>query len=218
VAPSEAFDRFYRSCFEDSFHAVHDGLDHDALQALNGLERAEMERCLLEALSADRDTYSRPVIALGYLRSTASISRLTARLAQASGVDRIETALALYRITGFREAGAEIVVALRATPVSEQWVRMRAVESLGEIDRSDLGLAALFDCLMDEDRFIRYLAADSLKRLFRDDRDLVMRFDEIQAAMTGTKGQDPALQVARQAKITETRRFIEERSVWMRGK
>jgi hypothetical protein len=97
--PSEAFERFYFSCFDNSFGAVHDGLDHAALLSLEGAERAKAESLVLATLPTTRD--SRPLIAVGLLGSPAAEEILRERLA---GIDakptenRVWTAWALYRI------------------------------------------------------------------------------------------------------------------------
>jgi hypothetical protein len=48
--PSEDFERFYESCFGNSFGIVCDGVDKKTLLNLTGDEREEAEKLLLESL------------------------------------------------------------------------------------------------------------------------------------------------------------------------
>lgn len=79
--PSKAFDRFVFSCFDTSFAADHDGLDVDALRALEA-EREEAARLVLDVLRTTRE--SRPIIAAAYLALPEAIPLLRARLADSS--------------------------------------------------------------------------------------------------------------------------------------
>ena len=56
--PSHDFERFYESCFGDSSGAIHDGVDDKAILNLQGDERKEAERILLQSFGTDKDTYS----------------------------------------------------------------------------------------------------------------------------------------------------------------
>lgn len=183
--PSEHFTRFYASCFENSFHAVHDGLDYEALRQFNAAEQRQIIRLLLQALGTPIDTHSRPVIALGYLRVKEAARILEERLVTSSGYDRVETALALYRINTYPPAIRVVVDVLAQTPLHESWIRMRAVEALGEFPPLPAVAGALQAALMDGDGMVRYLAADALKRLYKDDPDLIRLLIEIQQAGVG---------------------------------
>ena len=174
--PSKDFERFYESCFDDSFGAVHGGVDEQAIANLKDDERKEAERLLLQALGTSRDTYSRPVIGLGLLGSQEAAEPLEQRLEKATSLDRIHTALALFRIERFPGAEKIIIDGLSAMDMNKPDVSTRwlAVQILPYLGRTSRIVNALTEAMFDED--IGNSAVVSLRTLFIEDeavRDLL---------------------------------------------
>jgi hypothetical protein len=165
--PSQDFEKFYESCFGDSFGIVRDGVNEKATLNLQGDERKEAEKLLLQSLGTDKDTYSRPVIALGLLCSKEASEPLKKRLATANGVDRIQTVLALFRIEKYPEAEKIVVDCLKENKPDKmtQWL---ATEILPHFGKTNRVVQALLD-LMAEDNEIGYSATSSLRTMFIDD-------------------------------------------------
>lgn len=102
---SKAFEMFLWSCFDNSFHAVHDGLDVPSLMELTGEEKEDAGRRILEALPVTEDI--RPIEAAGYLRLVKSKAALTERIHSEAESDmiRLWAAWALFQI----EPGMEYI-------------------------------------------------------------------------------------------------------------
>jgi HEAT repeat protein len=168
--PSHDFDRFLESCFDNSFGVVRDGLDQQAVLNLRDDERLEAERLLLQALGTKKDTYSRPIIALVLLDSKQAIEPLKKRLVNAVGEDRLQIALALFRIEKFPEAGKIIIECLRVTDTNkpDEWTRLSAVECLESLGKTRQAVQALLEA-MAENNLVGYSAARKLRTLFIED-------------------------------------------------
>jgi HEAT repeat protein len=168
--PSHDFERFYESCFDNSFGLARDGVDQQALLNLQGDERKEAGRLSLQALGTNKDTHSRPVIALGLLGSKEAVEPLKKRLESAVGIDRIQTALALFRIEKYPEAEKIIIECLRVaeTNKTDETTRLRAVDVLPYLGRTQKVVQALLEA-MAENNLIGYSATGVLRSLFIDD-------------------------------------------------
>jgi hypothetical protein len=167
---SHDFEQFYESCFGDTFGIVRDGVNIKAVLNLQGNERKKAKKLLLQTLGTDKDTYSRPVIALGLLASKEATEPLKQRLKNAIGIDRIQTALALFRIEKFPEAEKIIIDCLRVTDTNrpDESTRSLAVEVLPYLGQTHQVIQALLEA-MAEDNLIGYFATGSLRILFIDD-------------------------------------------------
>jgi HEAT repeat protein len=165
--PSQDFEQFYESCFGNSFGIVRDGVNEKAILNLQGDERKEAEKLLLQSLGTDKDAYSRPVIALGLLRSKEAVEPLKERLATASGIDRIQTALALFRIEKY-PAAEKIVIDCLKENNSDKMTRWSAVEVLPQFGKTGQVVQALLE-VMAEDNEIGHSATSSLRTMFIDD-------------------------------------------------
>jgi hypothetical protein len=165
--PSQEFERFYESCFGNSFGVVRDGVNEEAILNLQGDEREEAEKLLLHSLGTEKDTDSRPVIALGLLGSKAASEPLKKRLVRATGVDRIQTALALFRIEKYSEAETIVVDCLQANKSDKatQWFAAQVLPYFGITNQV---VQALLE-LMAEDNEIGHSATSSLRTMFIDD-------------------------------------------------
>lgn len=157
---SAAFERFRFSFFEDAGSA-RDGLDIEALSALEGEERARAEDMLLQYLP---DT--RGVIGLGVLRARAAEPALSEVLEseQRAGISGqlIYVATALWQIRpNPRWLGA---VAEALTAADDPILRMRAAIALGTF-QAPAALGALIQALDDEDSLVRHHAARGLLKL-----------------------------------------------------
>lgn len=150
--PSEAFDRFVFSCFDTSFAADHDGLDVDALRALEGAEREEAARLVLDVLRTTRE--SRPIIAAAYLALPEAIPLLRARLADSSTWPgrgpipdtRISTAWSLYRLSHDPAAVTIVLDILKATePDREFLIWSNSLHVLAEFDLTPQVLVAALE-------------------------------------------------------------------------
>ena len=165
--PSHDFEQFYESCFGDSFGIVHDGVNEKAILSLQGEERKEAEKLLLQSLGTDKDTYSCPVIALGLLRSKEAVEPLKKRLLTASDIDRIQTALALFRIEKYPEAEQIIIDCLKENKPDKmtQWLAAGVLPHFGKTNRV---IQALLE-LMAKDDEIGHSATSSLRTMFIED-------------------------------------------------
>ena len=99
------------------------------------------------------------------------------RLKNAADIDRIHTALALFRIEKFPKAEKIIIDCLRVTDTNkpDEITRWLAVEILPYLGRTHQVVQALLEA-MAEDNLIGYSAAGSLRKLFIEDetfRDLL---------------------------------------------
>jgi hypothetical protein len=96
--PSQEYELFKWSCFDRSFHAVHDGLNVDALLSLTGEELERAEELLLVALPYTTDC--RPFQAAGYLKLTAARPDLAVRFASETEPEHVRawSAWALYQM------------------------------------------------------------------------------------------------------------------------
>ena len=176
--PSHDFQRFYASCFGDLFGEIHSGVDEKAILNLQSEERKEAERLLLQALGTDKDTYSRPVIALGLLHSKEAAEPLKKRLKKATGIDRVQTALALFRIEKFPESEEIIIDSLKITHSNrpDELTRWLVVEILPVLGRTPQVVQALLEAMAEGHNMIGYSAARSLREIFIEDetvRDLL---------------------------------------------
>jgi HEAT repeat protein len=171
--PSQDFEQFYESCFGETFAVIHNGVNEAAILNLQGDERREAERLLLLALGTDKDTYSRTVTALGLLGSKDAVAPLKQRLNKAVGRDRIETALALFRIEKFPESGNVIIDCLQINDTSkpDENTRMLAVMVLPFLGRTPQVIQALVEA-MAEDNPVGYAATGSLRKLFIEDEPI----------------------------------------------
>jgi hypothetical protein len=171
--PSKDYQRFSDSCFGNSFGFLHGGIDEKAILNLQGEERREAERELLTSLGTEKDTHSRPVIALGLLRSRAAIKPLKQRLAHAVGVDRIQTALALYRIDKYPESEEIIIKIFQGLDFKkpDERTRQLAVSILPGLGKTDRIVKTLVEA-MKEDGMIGYSATASLRTIFIEADDI----------------------------------------------
>lgn len=122
--PSKAFNNFHASCFGNSLSAVRDGLDIGALLALEGAERAEAARLVLEAIPTSGDDY-RASMAAAYLSLPEAIPLVKTRLADTRARDdsRIWTAWSLYRLNRDPAAVALVLDILRVADPEQDFFR-----------------------------------------------------------------------------------------------
>lgn len=120
--PSKAFNSFHDSCFGNSSVAARDGLDIRALLALEGAERAEAARLVLEAIPTSSDD-TRAGTAAAYLGLPEAIPLLKTRLADTRARDdaRIWTAWSLYRLSRDPAAVAVVLDILRVTDPDQKF-------------------------------------------------------------------------------------------------
>jgi HEAT repeats len=163
--PSYAFERFYESFFGDPYMAWHDGLDTEALLSLEGEERHEAERLLMQALGSGD---YRPAAGLAALQSQESAPHLKEQLNTATGRALIEAARGLWRMEKYPPAAQAIIGVLQSNP---WWGdRMDAAMALSEVDTPE-SEAALWDALNDPEDLVRHHAATSLIEMRRPDID-----------------------------------------------
>ncbi|MDQ3704849.1 MAG: HEAT repeat domain-containing protein [Chloroflexota bacterium] len=153
------WDRFYESFFGDPYMAWHDGLDIEALLALEGEEREEAERLLLEGLSTSD---YRPARGLEALRSRQSVTPLKARLKTARGTDLINTARALWEIERYPRAAEVLITVLHAAPFWGE--RLDAAIALKMV-KTPASIDALWKALDDPEALVRHHAVASLLEL-----------------------------------------------------
>jgi HEAT repeat protein len=165
---SHDFEQFYESCFDNSFGFVRDGVNEKAILNLQGDEKIEAERLLLENLGANND--SRLVVALGLLCSKEAAEPLKKRLEVVTGIDRIQTALALFRIEKYPEAEKIIIDCLKITNGNkpDEMTRWLAAGILPRLGKTSQVVQALLEAMV-EDNEVGHSATSSLRTLFIDD-------------------------------------------------
>ncbi|MCW5849877.1 MAG: hypothetical protein KIT87_07320 [Anaerolineae bacterium] len=191
--PSRDFTDFYFSCFDTSFGAVHNGLDRKALLKLEGDERQEAERLLLNAIETSID--SRPIEAVGVLKLQAASPILKQRLASSIDANyeynRVHSAWALFQIERYPDAAHIIVDILKHTHLSNQWSRMKAVQALAAFGKNLFVVDILLETLFDQDNFIGFLATRSLKHIFASDKEIMDGLNQIERIQIKIKDPDP---------------------------
>jgi HEAT repeat protein len=155
--PSQYFQRFQDSFLGDPFDAWHDGLDKEALLMLEGEEREDAERLLLQMLASDSD--SRAAVGLGLLKSKKAEAMLKENLSATAGSTRVAVAQALWSIVGHKPSAAVLIDTLRNH--SFFGARIDAARALKAV-KTRKSKEALLDALNDEDLVVRATAADSL--------------------------------------------------------
>ena len=108
--PSEDVRLFRESFFPSSWAAAKDGPEVDALLRLQGKEREEAERLLLESLSPENIL---AVIGLGELRSQKASLPLKSLLSKVSGEMLVEVAMAMWKIEEYPHSRDYIISVLR---------------------------------------------------------------------------------------------------------
>ncbi len=154
--PSYEWNAFMESFFGDPYMAWHDGLDTRSLEALEGDQRKEAERLLLEALGTSD---YRPSVGLRVLGSKSAVDKLKMKLGDAVGKERVETALALWEIAEWPPAVNVLINELQGDP---DWgARIDAARALRDINKPEV-IKALLGALEDGEDLVRSHAADSL--------------------------------------------------------
>lgn len=157
--PSTYWDSFYESFFGDPYMAWHDGLDIQSLLALEGAEREEAERLLLEGLATND---YRPARGLEALRSQKSVAPLKERLRTASRTDLINTARALWEIEQYPPAVDVLIKELRTASFWGE--RVDAAIALKMV-KTPASIEALWQALNDPEGLVRHHAVASLLEL-----------------------------------------------------
>jgi HEAT repeat protein len=165
--------------------AQRDGVDMQALVVLTPEQKIEVEQKLLDALAETND--SRPFIAAGAmkLRTTAPIlkQRLTAGFEKnICDYMSVHTAHALHLIEQWPGALPIILEIFQKTPRTpdRQWTRMMAVEALADFPNEKIASGALFFAVEDEDDFIGFLAIKSLKKIFRQNGQVMILLERLE--------------------------------------
>lgn len=144
--PSKAFNDFTFSCFDTSFPAVHNGLNVEALLALEGAEREEAARLITDAIPTARD--ARPIMAAAYLSLVEAIPLLRARLTDGAATPdtRIWTAWSLYRLSRDPAAVAVVLDIVKCTDPDKEFPRWTgSLHALEEFDLTPQVLVALLE-------------------------------------------------------------------------
>jgi hypothetical protein len=157
--PSHNWDRFYESFFGDPYMAWHDGLDITALLSLEGEEREEAERLLLQALGTGD---SRPARGLEALRSDKAAAPLKEQLETATGTNLVNTARALWELEQYPPAAEALVDLVRGH--SFWGVRVDAAKALAMV-HTPASVAALWEAANDPEDLVRHHAVASLLEL-----------------------------------------------------
>lgn len=164
------WDRFYESYFGDPYTAWHDGLDTEALLALEGDEKERAEKMLIDAL--DTNDY-RPAAGLAALRSEKAAGKLKERLPETYGSAEVQTALALWQIEKYLPAANTLVRILQTA--DESSTRMEAARALRYVP-----IPRVLDTLWrsaehDPDSLVRSQCAESLIDMHNIDYDFYER-------------------------------------------
>lgn len=141
-------------------HDVPDTLDVDALARLQGIERAEAERTLLERIEQAGDERIPPALAaIGCTAAVEPLRRALTKYAEPYyAAMRAEAALALHRLVG--EPAAQSVIA-EALEHGDERGRMHAVRALSVFDNIDAD-RSLLSALDDEAEPVRLAAISAL--------------------------------------------------------
>ncbi|NHJ12890.1 MAG: HEAT repeat domain-containing protein [Candidatus Thorarchaeota archaeon] len=156
LMPSTAWNRFMETFFGDPYMMWHDGIDPTVVRALEGLEREEAERILLEAM--EEGSYW-AAMGLRELESRAAIPALKEQLRKGYGKMRIEAAKALCAIEDTLDYVPEIIRVLKEDP--SPYSRLDAAMSLRYYPTKQV-IDALFEAILDPDYLVRNHACESI--------------------------------------------------------
>src|SRR4029077_20074176 len=99
--------------FDTDYMIWHDGLSTRAVEELEGEERARALEMLYFGL--DSADYVAGEV-LGILRESAALPKMRALLPGATGVLRLQTAIAIHRMTGDTSVAPALIAELKAPP------------------------------------------------------------------------------------------------------
>lgn len=157
--PSYAFQAFVESYFGDPYMAWHDGLDTLSLASLEGEERAEAEKMLLDAMNAGSSDY-RIAAGLRVLKSSGAVAKLKEQLGGATGRERVEIALALWEMAEWPPAVNEIIDELKH---GAHWgSQIDAAHALAKVKGKPEVVEALLEALEDPEDLVRSNSATAL--------------------------------------------------------
>lgn len=158
MAESEAFQQFELS-FQAKDRQWFEDFDLDALSVLAGEERVRAERLLSERLVSGRDP--RAARALGVLRTATAVPVLTQ--VASLGVDeaRLESILALWKLTGDTSLSAHLQSLMREGSTA---VRLRVAAYAQQLGPA-LAVPILLEALLDADSLVRRNASNALIQL-----------------------------------------------------
>lgn len=158
------YHRSIESLFGTSRDAVVDGPDTDALSRLQGYERDEVERMLIERLGEDD---RRIPIGLGVLRSQKALPRIRELMQSLEGKERdlpggmlVAASLAVYRIDGDPKAIENIIKVLEVSEVDV--FKLDAIQALCDSGAPEARDALLRAVETNDVPLIRLNAAKSL--------------------------------------------------------
>jgi HEAT repeat protein len=155
-----AVERVKESFLGGASAAARDGLDFAALAALTAVERAEVEALLLPLINLED---SRPIIALGELRTKAAVKPIRELLPKAKSAERdgfvLDMVLALWKIEQDSATLPEILRILAKGTRSPD--RLQAAMELKRFACQEVA-EALQTALQDENSLVRHHAARSL--------------------------------------------------------
>jgi HEAT repeat protein len=158
------FQTFLDSAFGSSMDAMRDGPDLGALSRLQGYERDEAERMMIEKLSVDDN---RPTHGLGLIRSQKALPRirelmksLEDKAAGLEGGSLVALSLACFRIDGDPHAIENIIKVLETSTIVV--FRQDAIRALYETNAVEAKECLLSIAENDEEPLLRNNAAKAL--------------------------------------------------------
>lgn len=152
---SENFQNFQQSLTAND-PAWMDDFDLEALDALEGAERAQAEQILIERLELEDRRVPR---ALAAMKSASAVAPLTRLLDSAHGGVRVEVVMALWELQKFEGTVDHLLTILRAAEAAD---RLSAAHYLSDFKEPRVNEALLTAAEKDPDPDVRATAATSL--------------------------------------------------------
>ena len=142
--------------FGDPYMMWHDGIDPEAVLHLEGEEREQAKKMLLDEL--EHDNYY-AVMGLRVLKCNEAVPELKRIVKESHGKAQIEAALALNTIEETTEYVDVIIDILLNYP--SQYVGLDAARALRHYNSPEV-IDALYEGVLDREYLVRYHSADSL--------------------------------------------------------
>ena len=173
IESSQNYQTFYQYIFGDYRYFYYDGIPEVVCTSLEGSERIEAEKLVLQALKKIF-LDERAVRAAGYLKLKAAIPVLEERLAILSIFMRKEVrssiVWALLKIRGDKGKLGEIIEVVNGRARLKGLTRADAIELLSDFGEEPFVVDTLLHAFLAEDVIIYGSAQYALRKIFRDNQ------------------------------------------------
>jgi hypothetical protein len=172
---SQAYKTFYQYVFGNYRYYDTDGIPESVCIALDGTERINAEKLILESL---RKVFLdvRVVRAAGNLKLAEAVPSLEKRLAVCGfliGKELYSSIIwALLKIKSDRQQLSKIIEVVHNRATINGLKKTDAVELLSDFGQEPLVIEALFDAFLGKEQWVSAAAQHALKKIFRDNQKI----------------------------------------------